>query len=104
MNAQQLFFYTAIVVCAIVFFRLVNQVISMSTEERTKAWLYIYLLGFLASFAYITSRALNGFSNGGNIPMAAHGFCLLASLGIYSFLIRRNIKKLSTKNNANLST
>lgn len=94
MNAQQLFFYTVIVVCAIVFFRLVNQVINMSTEEKTKAWLYIYLLGCLTSFAYITSRALNGFSNGSNIPMAVHGFCLLASLGIYSFLIRRYMKKI----------
>ena len=94
MNAQQIFFYTVIVVCAIVFFRLVNQVINMSTEKKTKAWLYIYLLGFLASSAYITSRALNGFSNGGKIPMAVHGFCLLASLGIYSFLIRRDMKKI----------
>lgn len=94
MNAQQFFFYTAVFFCAVVFFRLVNQVISMSTEEKNKAWLYIYLLGFLASSAYITSRALNGLSNGGSIPMAIHAFCLLMSLCIYSFLIRWHMKKI----------
>lgn len=94
MSAQQLFFYTSIVVCSIVFFRLVNQVVRMCAEEKTKAWLYIYLLGFLASSAYITSRALNGLSNGGSIPMAIHAFCLLMSLCIYSFLIRWHMKKI----------
>ena len=94
MNTQQLFFYAAIAVCAVVFFRLVNQVVRLNVEEKAKAWLYIYLLGCLTSFAYITSRALNGFSNGRNIPMAVHGFCLLASLCIYSLLIRRHMKKI----------